>query len=229
MSEELRGRFRAATVVFGPLFLLVALFYHPYIADLTDESQVAAAMSANIGDTVRWGLSHVAVGAGFGLLLLAFLGASSFLREAGEQRWSAIAVPFLVMGTIFSTFLPAMETAMIAAYETGADPVALQANLSTWFIPMLVAGAVLFGAGVLLFAAGVVRSGVFEVQQARIIAGVLAVAAITRLIPQGRALYAGGVAALVALAPIGLRMWRAVPGYASTRSTGVTGRPGTAR
>jgi len=225
MSDGIRDRLQAATVVFAPLFLLAALAYHPYIRDLTDKGEVAGAMSAGV---TRWGVAHVAVGVGFGLLLLALLAVRSFLREAGEQRWSAPAVPFLVMGTIFATFLPAMETAMIPAFRAGVDAVELQTNLSPWFVPMMVAGAVVFATGVILLAAGIVASGAFERQQARIIAGALTVMAISRFVPQGRALYAGAVAGLVALAPVAVRMWAAVPGY-GRRQAHTAGSYGPAR
>ncbi|HVL52154.1 MAG TPA: hypothetical protein VM754_11695 [Actinomycetota bacterium] len=220
MSDGIRNRLQAATVAFAPLFLLAALAYHPYIRDLTDKAEVAGAMSVGV---TRWGLAHVAVGVGFGLLLLALLAVRSLLREAGEQRWSAPAVPFLVMGTIFATFLPAMETGMIPAFQAGVDAVALQTNLSPWFVPMMVAGALVFGTGVILLAAGIVASGVFERQQARIIAGALAVVAISRFVPQGRALYAGAVAGVIALAPVAVRMWAAVPGYSRRRPAPTAG------
>jgi hypothetical protein len=205
MSETFRGRAEAGAVLFGPLFLMVAIIYHPYIADLTNPSEVAGAMTQG---TARWGLVHIAVGAGFGFLLLSFLGVRSYLRDAGEQRWSALAVPFLVIGTIFSAFLPAMETGIVAAVGTGADPVALQNNLSTWFVPILFSSAVLSGIGVVLLAAGIVSSGAFDAQRARIIAGVLVLLAASRFVPQGRALYAGALAGVVALTPIAVQMWR---------------------
>lgn len=226
MSEEQMDRIRAGSVALGPLFLMAALFYHPYIANLTDETQVAGAMRS--ADTMRWGFSHLAVGTGLGLLLLAMLAVRSHLKEAGEQRWSPAAVPFLVMGTIFFTFLPAMEIAMIAAFDAGTDPVVLQANLSTWFVPMLVTSAVLSGVGTILLAAGIVRSGVLAAQQARIVAGALVVLAVSRFVPQGRALYAGAAAAVVALAPIAVRMWKEIPAAGRTHSS-IAGSPGTAR
>jgi hypothetical protein len=227
MSKELMDRIRAGTIALGPLFLMAAMFYHPYIADLTDESQVAGAMSTHVR-TARWGLSHLAVAAGLGLLLLAMLAVRTHLREAGEHRWSAVAVPFLVMGTIVFTFLPAMEIAMIGAFDAGTDPVALQANLSTWFVPLMVTSAVLSGVGTVLLAAGIVRSGVLAAPQARIVAGALAVLAVSRFVPQGRALYVGAVAAVVALVPIAIRMWNEIPAAGRTRS-GIATSPGTVR
>jgi hypothetical protein len=215
MSETFRDRAQAGVVLFGPLFLMAAIIYHPYISDLTNPSEVAGAMTEGTAQAARWGLVHIAVGAGFGFLLLSFLGVRSYLSDAGEQRWSALSVPFLVLGTVFSAFLPAMETAMVAAVETGADPVDLQRNLSTWFVPMLISSAVLSGIGVVLLAAGIVSSGAFDAQRARIIAGVLVLLAVSRFVPQGRALYAGALAGVIALTPIAVQMWRGGRAFSS--------------
>lgn len=119
MTETLRGRFQAAVVVIAPLFLLAAIAYHPYVGNLSDKSELAGAISA---DPARWGAAHVAVGAGMGLLLAAFLAVCSYLRKSGEERWSAAAVPFLVMGTTFSIFLPAIETAVGGCRGSGNGP-----------------------------------------------------------------------------------------------------------
>lgn len=208
MSETTRGRLQAAIVAIVPFFWLAAMGYHPYIANLTDPSAVAGAMSA---DTTRWAVSHFAIGVGSGLLLLAFLAVRSYLREAGEDRWSFRAVPFLVVGTSLFVFLPAFETAMIAASRAGADPVALQEQLQPFFVPMMVAQALTFGIGLICLAIGVVRSRVFDRQLTWIIAGALVVAAVSRFVPQGRALYVGAVAGVVALVPIAIQMWSALP------------------
>jgi hypothetical protein len=203
MSDPTRGRFQAAIVAIAPFFLLGALAYHPYIANLTDPSAVAEGLSAG---TTRWALAHIAVGVGFGLLLLAFLTVRSYLSEAGEERWSARAVPFLVMGTTLFTFLPALETAMVAAYQVGADPVALQEQLATWFVPIMLSSALILAIGVILMAVAVVRSRAFDAQLTRVIAGALVVLALSRFVPLGGALYLGAVAGVIALVPIAIQM-----------------------
>jgi hypothetical protein len=106
--------------------LLAAMVYHPHIGNLTDNTAVAVTAAA---DTVRWGLSHLAVGVAFGLLLLALLAVRAFLLERGEQRWSGVAIPLVVMGSTLFAFLPAMEIATLAAVEVGADGVAVQTAL----------------------------------------------------------------------------------------------------
>src|SRR5215207_4752369 len=111
MSTTTRARFRAAIVAIAPAVLLFAFVYHPYIANLTDKAAVAVALTS---DTARWGLSHLAVGVGSGLAVLAFLAIRSYLREAGEERWSILALPFIVMGSALFVVLTGMEIGQMA-------------------------------------------------------------------------------------------------------------------
>lgn len=221
MSEATTTKLRAAVVLGGPLVLLAALAYHPFIANLTDAEAVAAAMSA---DTTRWGIAHIAVGIGFGTLLLALLGVRGYLRDTGEERWSAFAVPFLVIGTVLFVFLPAFEVAMIAAFEAGGDPVGLQERLATWFLPLMMSGALLFGAGMVSLAVAMLKSAVLTRQLRWIVAIALVVAAVSRFVPAGAALYAGAVAGVVALLPIAFSMWSSMPESIRGRSALATGR-----
>ena len=69
ISATTRARFGASIVAIAPAVLLFAFVYHPYIANLTDKAAVAAALAS---DKTRWGLSHLAVGVGSGLAVLAF-------------------------------------------------------------------------------------------------------------------------------------------------------------
>lgn len=205
MSSTARARFRAAIVAIAPAVLLVAFAYHPYIANLTNKAAVAAALASN---TTRWGLSHLAVGVGSGLAVLAFLAIRSYLREAGEERWSVLGLPFIVMGSTLFAFLPAMEIATLAAAETGADLQAVQTALDSWFFPILLTAAVIFALGVLGFGMGIVRSGVLDPQLTWLVVGALVVMAVARFVPLGAALYVGGIASMVALWPLAFEMWK---------------------
>jgi hypothetical protein len=205
MSATARARFRAAIVAIAPAVLLAALVYHPYIADLTDKAAVAAALAS---DTTRWGLSHLAVGVGSGLAVLAFLAIRSYLREAGEERWSVLALPFIVMGSMLFAFLPAMEIAMLAAAEVGTDVQAVQTALDSWFFPILVTAAITFALGVLGFAMGIVRSEVLSPRLTWLVVGALVIMAAARFVPLGAALYVGGATAIVALWPLAYEMWK---------------------
>jgi hypothetical protein len=205
MSTTTRARFRAAIVAIAPAVLLAAFIYHPYIANLTDKAAVATALAS---DTTRWGLSHLAVGVGSGLVVLAFLAIRSYLRDVGEERWSILALPFIVIGSTLFVFLPAMEIAMLAAAEVGADVQAVQSALDSWFFPILLAAAITFALGVLGFAMGIVRSGVLGPQLTWLVVGALVVMAAARFVPLGAALYVGGAAAIVALWPLAYEMWK---------------------
>src|ERR671916_1151073 len=124
MSATTRARFRAAIVAIAPAVLLAGFVYHPYISPPTDPAAIATAATS---DTTRWGLAHLTIAVGYGLLVLAFLAIRSYLREAGEERWSILALPFIVMGGTLFAVLPGMEFVPLAATEVGADAEAAQA------------------------------------------------------------------------------------------------------
>jgi hypothetical protein len=205
MSTTTRTRFRAAIVGIAPAVLLAGFVYHPYISPPTDPAAIATAAAA---DTTRWGLAHLVVGVGYGLAVLAFLAIRSYLREAGEERWSILALPFIVVGSTLFAFLPAMEIAMLAAAEVGADVQAVLIALDSWFFPILLTGAITFALGVFGFATGLVRSGVLGARLSWLVVWALVVMAAARFVPLGAALYVGGVAAIVALWPLAYEMWK---------------------
>lgn len=142
-------------MAFAPVWLLAALLYHPVIPDLTDKASVAAAMTP---DPVRWGFAHLAVGVGAALLVLAFLALRRYLQQAGEQRWSRLGVPLIVLGSTLFAFLPAMEIAMLGAVGAGADVRAVLVAMDPWFVPILLSGSAIFALGILGFAVGIGRS-----------------------------------------------------------------------
>lgn len=204
MSETMTMRFRAAIVIIAPVVLLAGLAYHPYF-HYPDSDTIAEEVTA---DTTRWGLAHLAVGVGSGLVVLAFLSIRAYLHEAGENRWSILALPFIVMGSTLFTILPGMEFAPLAAAETGGDVEAAQTALGPWFLPILLSGAVTFALGALGFAIAIVRSGVVSPGLTRLVAGALLVMAATRFVPLGAVqFYVQGTAAVVALWPLAYAMW----------------------
>ena len=184
--------------------LFAGLAYHPYITVGTDEAALAEAATS---DTTRWGLSHLAIGVGYALLALAFIAIRSYLREAGEERWSVIALPLIVAGCALFPILTGMEFALLAAAETGGDVEAVQTELMPWFIPVLVTGAASFALGALGFARGIARSRVLGSQRTWLVVGALVVMAAARFVPLGAAQYVIGVAGLLALLPLAYEMW----------------------
>lgn len=206
MSQATRARFGAAIVALAPAVMLAGLFAHPYIATLPDEAAVAEAVAA---DTTYWGLVHLTATVASGLLVLAFLAIRSYLREAGEERWSILALPFIVMGGTLFAVLPGMEFAPLAATKAGADAEAAQAALASWFIPIMVTGASTFAVGVFAFAKGIANSRVLSRRLTLVVVGALVVLAISRLVPVGAVqFYLQGAAGVVALWPLAYKMWK---------------------
>lgn len=194
---------RASLVALSPSLLLLSLVYHPHIDDLRDKESVASALTE---DTARWGIVHLAVGLAAALVLLAFLAVDAFLRENGRSRASTAGVPFVVVGSILFAFLPAMEIAMLAVAETGGDVAAVMLAMNTWFVPVLVGGAVVFGVGAVLFAVAVARSGVLGRGTTLLVVTAFVVAALARFVPLGAMLYLSGAALVVALLPLAVVM-----------------------
>jgi hypothetical protein len=205
-NETTKARFGAAVVAVAPAVLLVGFVSHPYIGmGPPDEAAIAAAVAS---ETMRWGVSHLTVSVASGLVLLAFLAIRSYLREAGEERFSALGVPFIVIGSTLFAVLPGMEMAPLAAAETGGDVEAAQTALFPWFIPVLAIGAVTFAIGVAGFARGIADSGVLSGRRTRLVVVALGVLAASRFVPLGAVqFYVQGAAGIVALWPLAYEMW----------------------
>ena len=206
ISATTRARLGAAIVALAPAVMLAGLFAHPYIATLPDEAAFAEAVAA---DTTYWGLVHLTAAVASGLLVLAFLALRSYLREAGEERWSILALPFIVVGSTLFAVLPGMEFVPLVATEAGADAEAAQAALAPWFIPIMVTGAITFAVGVFAFAKGIANSRVLSRRLTWLVVGALVVLAISRLVPVGVVqFYVQGAAGIVALWPLAYGMWK---------------------
>jgi hypothetical protein len=205
MTEATRTGYWAAITAIAPAVLATGLLYHPFIPS-PDPEAVAAA--AKLG-TFRWGLSHLMVGVGSGFVALAFVAIRSWLRDAGEERWSGAALPFVVMGSTLFAILPGMEFAVLAAVETGADVPAAQAAIDPWFVPVLLTGSAIFALGILGFAIEIGRSSILDQPLRTLVVGALFVMAAVRFVPLGLVLfYVGSAATILALWPLAYGMWR---------------------
>lgn len=205
MSATTKARFRAAIVAVAPTVLLLGFVYHPYVANATDEAALAEAAAS---DTTRWGVAHLAIGVGYALMALAFIALRSYLREAGEERYSVWALPFAVLGSALFPILTGMEFALLAAAKTGGDVEAAQTELFPWFIPIVATGAICFTVGAIGFAMGIVRSAVLSRRLMRLVAGALVVMAAARFVPLGAGQIVIGVAGIAALWPLAFEMWK---------------------
>ena len=200
-THEATARGSAAIVAIGPLLLLGALLWHPPLPGrLPDSNAVADAAAA---DTTTWGLSHLALAIASAMIVLSFVAVRGHLRDRGDRSLSAVGLGFVVIGSTLYAVLPGMEFSVLAADETGADLVATQDALESWFLPVLIGGSLLFAIGATLFAVAVVRSAALGRTEALVIAGALVFFGLSRLVPIGAVqFYVQPAAALLALLPI---------------------------
>jgi len=189
----------AATVAVAPVSLLAAIGYHPFIADLRHKHDVATALTSG---ATRWSIAHLVAAVAAALIALAFLAVTAALRQRGEWRWSARAVPFVVVGSTLFAMLPAMEIAVLAASLAGADEEAVLLEMDAWFRPLLVAGAAAFAVGMACAARSVVSARVLGRPATALVVGALTVAGVSRFLPFGAALTVGAAALVVGLWPL---------------------------
>ncbi|MDP8929947.1 MAG: hypothetical protein M3O70_15610 [Actinomycetota bacterium] len=204
MSDTTTSRYRAVIVASAPVVLLAAFLWHPYIPGRLPNNAAVAAAAA---DTTRWALAHLAAMVASAVVVLAFVAVRSYLREAGDTRWSAFGLPFIVIGSILYAVLPGMEFAPLAAVESGADAQAAQAALQPWFVAVLFSGALPFAIGTVGFAVAIARSGIFSARLARLVVAALIIMAVTRFVPLfAIQFYVQGAVALIALWPLAYQM-----------------------
>lgn len=204
MSDTTASRFPAAIVASAPVVLLAAFLWHPYIPGRLPNN---AAIANAAADTTRWALVHLAAVVASAVVVLAFVALRSYLREAGDTRGSAFGLPFIVLGSILYAVLPGMEFAPLAAVETGADAQAAQAALQSWFVAVLLSGALLFAIGTVGFAVAIARSGILSPRLTWLVLAALIVMAASRFVPLFVVqFYVQGAVALIALWPLAYQM-----------------------
>jgi hypothetical protein len=212
-----RNQWRTTVMVVAPVVLLAALVTHPYLAGrLPNDAGVAAAVAAG---TTRWGAVHLATTVASGLIILAFLALRSYLREAGEDRFSALGVPFVVIGSTLFAVLPGMEFAPLAVAEAGATTTEIEATqeaLASWFLPVLVTGALAFAIRVLAFARAISIVTVGTRRLTRVVIAALIVMAVSRFVPLAAVqFYVQGLSVIVALWPLAFAMRTQAARYAT--------------
>ena len=212
-----RSRWRTIAMVVAPAVLFAVFVAHPYLSGrLPNDAGVAEAVAT--GPT-QWGAVHLATAVASGLIILAFLALRSYLREAGEDRFSALGVPFVVIGSTLFAFLPGMEFAPLAAAETGATTTEIEAAqeaLASWFLPVLVTGALAFAIGVFGFARSISIVTVGSRGLTRVVVAALIVMAVSRFVPLAAVqFYVQGVAVIVALWPLAYAMRTQAAPYAT--------------
>lgn len=96
-----------------------------------------------------------------GAVAVAFVTLRGHLRECGDGSASAVGLELVLIGSTLYAVLPGMEFAVVAAHETGADLAEIQAALESWFVPIVIGGAVTLAFGTGLFAVAVARAASF--------------------------------------------------------------------
>ena len=215
-----RNRWRTTVVVVAPVVLLAVFVAHPYLSGrLPNDAGVAEAVGA--GPT-QWGAVHLATAVASGLIILAFLAVRSYLREAGEDHFSALGVPFVVIGSTLFAFLPGMEFAPLAAAETGATTTEIEAAqeaIASWFLPVLMTGALAFAIGVFAFARAISIATVGSRGLTRVVVAALIIMAVSRFVPLAAVqFYVQGVAVIVALWPLAYAMRTQAAPYTAGQS-----------
>ena len=207
LSDSTVVRARGAITVIAPLTLLAAFAYHPHIMFLPSPDAVAHAVQA---DTNRWAIAHWGLGIASALMALAFLAVRGHLKEAGENRLSAVALPFLIFSAAVYAILPGMEFTVLAAAKTGGAIVASQQAIDPWFVPTMLIAGLSNATGAILLAAAIRRSPLLGALKPVVVAAFYVVA-VARLVPVGPVqFYVQGIAFIVALWPIALDMRRQV-------------------
>lgn len=200
------ARYGAVCVALAPSVMLFVFVAHPFIVRLPDAAAVAHAVRA---DTTWWGIVHLLTAVGSTLVALAFLAIRARLRDAGEERFSAWALPFVIAASALYGLLPGLEFAPLAAARSGGDVAAAQAALQPWFISITVMSVLLFAIGILGFVLGIADSQILSRRLTRLVVAGLIVLAAARFVPLGAVhFYLQGVAGIVALWPLAWQMWR---------------------
>ena len=200
LSDQTVARGRATILAAAPAVVLAAFVYHPHIMFLPDADAVAHAVRM---DTQRWAIAHFGVALGAALMSLAFIALRGYLRDEGENRWSAIALPVLVMGSALYAFLPGMEFTVLAAAVTGGDIVASQDAIEAWFVPVLMASALTNAIGLVMLCRAFSGSAVLDAAPRRLVLFALIVMAVSRFVPIGVVqFYVQGLAGVAAMWPI---------------------------
>lgn len=203
MSERI-GTWAAAAVLFiGPAVFFAGSLGHPFVRDYMDPSVIADAVKAAPG---QWAVSHVILAIGLGLVLLAVLVIREQFRGAGEQRWSAVGVPLLIVGATLLGAIAGSEITLAAVVDSGGDVLAVLEGSATSTLPLVLGGFLLFGLGWLSFAIAFYRARILPSALNRVAIVALVTVLIVSFIPQTWATYAHGLAILVVSWMVGYRV-----------------------
>lgn len=205
-TGTIRTRSGAVIVALAPAVMAIAAVTHPFIERLPDAAAIGAAVEAN---TALWAAVHLLTVVGIALTMLAFLAIRAHLRDAGEERFSPWALPFVIFSSALYGFLPGLEFAPLAATLAGVDAVAVQDATTPFFLLVGATSAITFAIGVAGFVMGIAASRILSPTLTWTVCVALVVLAVSRMVPLGVVqFYVQVVAGLVALWPLAYHMWR---------------------
>jgi hypothetical protein len=211
----------AAALFIAPVVLLAGLAAHPFVRSYGHKGVIAGAVA---GAPSRWAWSHVIIVLGLGLLLVAITVIRRQLRDAGEQRWSVVALPLLLVGGMLLGAAAGSEITLAAVVTSGQDVLAvLQTGESA--VALYLGGAVTFATGWLCLAVALHRAPIMSPAQRWMATVALTVVAGALFVPQTSAACAYGVALVVANWLIGYHMLADKTHAAHQLPTRPTGRP----
>jgi hypothetical protein len=102
-----------------------------------------------------------------------------------------------------------MEFTVLAAVQTGADVVAAQKAIDSWFVPTMMSSAIVNAAGLTLLARAINRSDALSRGMRSVVVVAFLVMAVSRFVPIGPVqFYVQGVAGIIALWPISYHIWK---------------------
>ncbi|MFA7250144.1 MAG: hypothetical protein WC273_10995 [Dehalococcoidia bacterium] len=208
MSENAHNRIRAIVLFAAPLLLIAGFLLHPYVTNETDLDEIARLAGADPG---RWAAAHVLLVIAVASALLAATSLRHLLRDAGEERWSFLALGLVLAGGTMIAGAIGGEIAVAAAAQARVDVRAVLEAGEPWFTPLFLASCVLFALGWLCFGAAFYRSRMLSTASTR------AVVAGTVLLTAGLFIPAtwGGYLSAVGLAAVtwtaGVQAWTHAP------------------
>jgi hypothetical protein len=203
MSERTRTWAGAAVLFIGSAVFLAGSLAHPFVRDYMDTTVVADAVSAAPG---QWAVAHVILAVGLGLVLLAVLVIREQFRGPGELRWSAAAVPLLIVGATLFGAIVGSEITLAAVVDTGGDVLAVREATEALTLPLVLAGFLLFGLGWLCFAMAFYRARILPSALNWLAIVALVAIPIASFIPQTLGTYAYGLAILMVSWLVGYHM-----------------------
>lgn len=204
-----KTRVRAAVVLAAPVTLLVGWLLEPYVDNPTDPVLLGQAVAAG-PDRYLW--SQLILGVALVLLMLSMVAIRYYMRDAGEDRWSFLAVPLLLTGfgaAMFVTGAAAVGTWTTVQLGGGGDEVARFIDQAHRVgLPVSGIGFILIDLGLVTLAVAVKKSGILTEGAAWTVVGAFILSVVAGFIPTGWALRVVGVGLLIGLWSIGYRMWQ---------------------